>query len=130
MRKPSGKVVWKEKTPTVDFPPFIPSPQTSRDLEEAWKTHLHVGALWRLTNNMSQRQSMPSPIPYLMRDLYDFRQGHRIFLKCGSLAIYAGTERCDEVDSSRGHLRILRHTFIVGGGKYIVTDFLNVEPVI
>jgi hypothetical protein len=129
MRKPSGKVVWKAKEVEQELPSYIPSPKSSRDLEEAWRNQLSVGALWRVVNAMTQRK-IPSHIPYLMRDLYDSFPGHVTLVRAGDMALYAGTERIEEHVADKMKIRVQRHVFIINGGKYVVTDFLNIEPVI
>lgn len=131
MKRPHGKITWKEQ-PTVavstHLPRLVPVPETSKRLETEWQDHFHIGSLWRIRNPLDTRKDIKTGIPYLKRDLYDTYPGHAILIPTGSLAIYAGTERMDEMGKD-GPLRLLRHTFIVGCGRYIITDFANIEPI-
>ena len=131
MKRPNGKITWKEPPTTAELPympRLVPVSDTSRRLEAEWQDHLRVGALWRLVNQMDTRKDIKTGIPYLKRDLYDNYPGQPVYIARGTLAIYAGSERVNEMGKD-GPLRLLRHSFIVGCGKYIITDFHNIEPV-
>ena len=132
MIRPRGKIKWKEQ-PTVDIhgsiPWFIPVSEASKNLESMWADRMCIGSLWRLMYQMDIRKDIKAGMPYLKRDLYDIYPGHPIHFASGTLAIYAGAIRVDEM-SKNGPLRLLRHCFIANGGKYIITDFINIEPVI
>jgi hypothetical protein len=47
----------------------------------------------------------------------------------GAIAIYSDELRTEEVDSSGHHVRPVRHTFIIAGGRYIVPSLNWVRPV-
>lgn len=114
--------------PTAMIPRLVPAPETSTRLETQWQDRLCLGAMWRTTNSMDTRKDIKTGIPYLKRDLYDNYPGHIVPVPPHSLAIYTGTERMEEMGKD-GPLRLLRHTFIIGNVRYIVTDFNNIEPV-
>jgi len=49
-------------------------------------------------------------------------------IEAGSPIIYAGSVRVEEV-GHQGSLRVLRHTFIVKQGRYIIRNLNHVRPV-
>ena len=130
MKRPHGQIKWKDQPITLESVPHLVNPsEASKSLEAQWEEHLYVGALWRLVHQMDVRKDIKTGTPYLKRDLYDVYPGHPVHSPKGSLAIYAGTERMNEM-AKVGPVRILRHSFIINGGRYIITDFINIEPVL
>ena len=66
----------------------------------------------------------PSPYPYLYPGWYAER-GFNVY----TLAIYAGTVRVEEL--KKGTLfRAPRHSFIISGSRYLVTNLNVFEPVV
>lgn len=127
MVKPRSKIIWKDTAvlPEPDLPVYIEEPESSLALHAAWSDYMTIGHLWRLVKPMSKRIGNTAESEYLRRD----SKIAALFPK-GTLAIYAGSDRRNERDPKRDNLRVVRHTFIIQGGKYIVTDFNNVEPVV
>ena len=121
MVHPRKKISWKDQPiVTKNIPHYVPSPESSEKLKESWIDHLKVGTLWSLSQNMD----------VLPGTAYLKRAPHRLAtLSKGALAIYIGTERYEELRND-STLLVLRHVFVVGGGRYVVTDFNNIEPVI
>lgn len=66
------------------------------------------------------------PFPYAIEALYvtDTPAG-----LAGDVAIYTGTVRVEE-HAGKGLIRVPRHSFIIRGGRYIMTNLNLLDPVI
>jgi hypothetical protein len=67
---------------------------------------------------------LPHPFPVLERS-YAYYSSQPTFAALNEPVIYAGFIRVEEMSHKNGLLRLVRHTFIVKAGRYIITD-LNV----
>jgi len=68
---------------------------------------------------------LPHQFPVLERAYTGYYAASPPFAALNEPVIYAGTIRVEEMSHKNGLLRIIRHTFIVKAGRYIITD-LNV----
>ena len=130
MKRQHGKITWKESPTVVEsIPLLVPTSDASKRLETLWEDHFYVGALWKTSSALTPRKDIKTGIPYLKRDMYDVYPGRSVHTAKGTLAVYAGTERMEE-HGKVGPIRIQRHVFIINCGRYIVTDFVNIEPIV
>ncbi len=68
------------------------------------------------------------PFPYLrIHEIWEF--GWLPLSHAGAIALYAGEIRTEEIDHDGHHVRPIRHTFIIGGGRYIVPSLNWVRPI-
>ena len=87
-----------------------------------------LGKLFSILTNMEVMEFPRNVRPHEFRYVFETWMNPgapgsptKIF-KLGSLAVYAGPVRVDEIDS-RGHtISCLRHSFIIEGGRYMTTN--------
>ena len=84
------------------------------------------GELFVLTTALEVQDShgyIPPPHPYLIAAWYP----DRAVVHVGSLAIYAGLVRVEELKGST-ILRAPRHSFIINGCRYLLTNLHHISP--
>lgn len=118
MRK---KITWK---PGVQRRDPIPRPHRPEEKLSAGSEALlregalYPGAMCRLTHTLyveKENDKFIAP-PFPIASRWSGGAGH---LPSGSIAVYAGTVR-DEMTGNVGTIHVLQHTFVVGGGRYII----------
>lgn len=121
------KVKWIEGAKTDKNKP--PYPLISERPLEEYVNHtvlqegLVPGKLWFAHCNLSEQTRFtrmgykPHEFPYLDHDPF----GNFIISK-GTAAVYAGTVRVEEISKKGVLTRVLRHSFIIGGRRYITAD--------
>ena len=128
------KVVWKkpEELPQENVEaklrPHIKGDSTAAE-EVPFAPFLYGGSPFVVERDLEQmhiaNDVLAPPFPYLQRPW----MGDKIVVKKGALAMYAGTVRVEEA-GKHSNLRIVRHTFIVGGGRYIVPNLTWFKPLV
>lgn len=90
------------------------------------KEGLIPGALWfthcdlREEGRYVRSGYTPHPFPYVAHTSAAYAQG--LLIPSGSTAIYLGTVRLEEESSKKALVRVLRHSFLIGGRQYITND--------
>jgi len=70
---------------------------------------------------------MPPPFPPLEQR---YRYAETVpLVPAGSIAMYAGPIRVEE-EGKQGRLRLIRHTFVIGTGRYMVPNLNWIKPVL
>lgn len=132
-----SKVQWVGgKKPKVP-PPYTPEVKLSETIYDDWTRNLIVGNLW-FTQVALIPESMYSTNYY--KDLYIIHEYEYLVLASWgntvhtipslSPAIYSGTVRVEEDTRTSGFTRLLRHTFIINGTRYMTRnlgDFIPAE---
>lgn len=71
----------------------------------------------------------PSPVPYVVESLYSAPRPYLTgYLTKGSLAVFVGHTRVEEMDGTQVR-SLLKATFFIGSGKYLATNLNHFEPV-
>ena len=136
--KPRKKVVWnpgvaeERKRVSVRPHPFIGEQPIFANNAERWQEALLPGALWSTVQAIA-----PNPRDYYGKNVKQHElsyvnqwySGTSAF-PAGAVAIYAGTVRVSEEDRGKRTLvSIQRHTFIIGGVRYMTTNLNLFRPV-
>ena len=131
MRLRRRQVQWKADGPRKEIlrtRELVHEEDLHPEREDA-RERLVPGSLWTLGTNVTflqfDRRTSPPPLPYLIRARY---HGVEAGFKAGTVAIYCGTTRVEEGGRSGQIVRILRHTFIIDGGRYMSTDLNMFDP--
>jgi len=112
--------------------PYVSEVRLPDALIEKYMVSLVPGSLWLTTvplvidERYSDKRYQQHEYRYLMHDFYSLDVRRH---PAGSLAIYAGQVRVTEVDSRGATMRILRHTFLVGGVRYMTLNLTEYKPV-
>lgn len=131
--KRRGRVQWKpEEAGRVKVARLHPYVGGARDvdLSPAEAEALTVGSLWTL------RALMSVDTRYATSDYVRHEYSYLIYggwgptaFPAGTPAVYMGTVRVEE-DNRGTPIRVLRHTFLVGGCRYMITNVPDVlQPV-
>ena len=130
-RTPRKQVTWKvdrkAEAPTRPRQYFPDTPLRDED-KERYEKCLVPGGMFVLKlalRIMPQAGFEPPPHPYAIESWYvtDTVAGNK-----GAVALYAGTVRVEE-QSGKGLIRVPRHSFIINGGRYLITNLALLEPV-
>ena len=93
---------------------------------ESLKDGLIPGALWFTHYDLREEGRYvrcgysPHPFPYVALAANAYTQG--TIIPRGSTAIYLGAVRLEEESSKKALVRVLRHSFLIGGRQYITND--------
>jgi len=139
--KPRGPVVWKQsaaitgdkvaRTRQHTFDKELPT-----DLKPVYEAAMQPGSMFAtlvdLQVQVLNKDVTPPPFPVLEQHwprtwdpAYDKLKS---CIPAKALALYAGQIRVEE-EGKQGKLRVIRHTFIINGGRFIVTDLNWIQPV-
>ena len=132
------RVVWNKNYDTGHLEtkgprrrPFIPDVELTQADAEKLAPHLQKGSLWRVAAEWLS--DVPEPLGYELPP-YPYAQGtewqpySKCFYKKGTLAVYLGTTRVEEVKHGGQMVSVPRHTFMVDGNVYMVRRLLDLEP--
>ena len=130
------KVQWKDgETNTVRAKnpyPYTAAIPLPAELEESYNAALVEGSLWTTAVGLRPEDSHrygayePHEYPYLIRD-YGYRPEGGGF-PAGTMAVYTGVHRVSE--GTHGNIvRIPRHSFLIGGTRYITVNLADFVPV-
>jgi hypothetical protein len=127
------KITWtageESRIKTLRPHPYVPQLELPASSMERYRGHLVPGALWFVVN----------PLAY-ERPAANYKSHHHSYLtrvwewapdfKPGAMAVYAGPVRVEEDNRTGSLVRIERHSFIIGGTRYITAalgDFVPAE---
>jgi len=130
-RTPRKQITWKvdrKVDPPVRKRQYFPDTPIPEELREKYERALVTGAMFVLKTTlrvMPDSGQEPSPFPYVAESWYvnDPVAGAQ-----GHVAIYAGTVRVEEI-YVKGPIRVPRHSFIINGGRYLLTNLNWIDPV-
>ena len=128
MARPGRKqVTWKvDRKAHVELPigSYIPDAEVPPEHMELLEGKLELGALFFILRPMAQEKNpyvKPNQHPYIQESWYTDSY------PVNSLAVYAGTVRVEE--SKGGSVfRTLRHSFIIGGVRYLTRNLNLFKP--
>jgi len=127
-RSTRKQVTWKvDRKVHAELPvrSYIPDAEVPQEHLEKLDGKLVPGTLFTLVRPMAQEKNpyvKPGPHPYVMESWYP--EAYPV----NSLAIYAGTVRVEETKGGNT-FRAPRHSFIIGGVRYLTTNLNNFVPV-
>jgi len=113
--------------------PYIPDIPIHSVNIQLYKTHLLVGALWHTCENLEPDLNYSSvmynkhELDYLVPNMWNTTD-----VRIGTPCIYLGTVRVEEYvqgGSSMALTRIQRHSFLIGGKRYMIRDLNTFSPV-
>ena len=130
-RTPKKQITWKvdrKVNPPVRKRQYFPDAPLAEEVREKYERSLVPGAMFVLKTTlrvMPDNGQEPPPFPYAIESWYttDVVAG-----AVGHVAIYTGQVRVDEV-YAKGPIRVPRHSFIINGGRYLVTNLNLLDPV-
>lgn len=130
-RTPKKHVIWKVDR-HVDTPArkrqYFPDAPLAEEVREKYERSLIPGAMFILKTTlcvMPDNGREPPPFPYATESWYvnELAAG-----MVGHVAIYTGQVRVEE-QAGKGPIRVPRHSFIINGGRYLVTNLNLLDPV-
>lgn len=138
-RTPKKHVVWKvdrHVDPPTRRRPYFPDSPIPEELREVYEKHLQLGELFvvkaTLRVDPDHGREAP-PYPYAI-EAYEgtwvtpkYATDH-VAAQEGDMAIYAGQVRVEE-QAGKGLIRVPRHSFIIRGGRYLLTNLNLIKPV-
>jgi hypothetical protein len=142
MKRGKRNIVWNNSNPVISS--SVERKRTYRDNKISDETrselegHLVPGALFIALVDFETvkypKRVAPPPFVELVKHNgwgSQWNPSYNKQLEClveiGTPIIYAGTVRVEEMGNA-GALRVLRHTFIVKNGRYIIRDLNHVKP--
>lgn len=132
------RVVWKEpevaRVTNLRPHPLIPSVELPSTVLEDYMVSLVPGGLFVTTvallpDERYARGYERHEFLYLYHDPYAWQYGTSgMVYQPGTLAIYAGQHRVEETGRAGDKMRIPRHTFVLGGVRYLTANLNNFKP--
>ena len=130
-RTPRKQITWKvdrKVDPPTRHRPYYPDVPIAEPMRETYERCLVPGAMFFLRTQlrvMPDGSYMPGPHPYVHESWYgaDAIAGDK-----GSVAIYVGEVRVEE-STGKSLIRVPRHSFIINGGRYLLSNLNWLEPV-
>lgn len=102
------------------------------DKIEVYASAMTPGSMWQLKCPLAHERLAPgviaATVPVLVKPTRMHTSTGYDFLPVGALALYCGETRVQE-KKKKLQLQVIRHMFIIGGGKYIIPDLNWIEPV-
>jgi len=136
-RAPRKQITWKLDGTTPrgntsrEYFPDIPIDPQHREKIEKCLVH---GSAFFLKSAMALRtwplNYKEPPFPYLIETIHALWAN--IIASTGSIVIYTGTIRVEELVKQNKNIRlarVLRHSFIINGGRYLLTNLNVLDPV-
>jgi hypothetical protein len=108
---------------------YCPNVPLAEEVREKYERNLIPGAMFVLKTTlrvMPDTGHEPPPFPYV-NELW-YASPRPIAGTIGHVAIYTGLVRVEEI-YSKGHIRVPRHSFIINGGRYLVTNLNLLDPI-
>ena len=144
MKRGKRNIVWNNSNPTVAAQAerkrtYHEEPEISNETRLELEGHLVPGALFVALVDFETvkypKRVTPPPFVELTKHHGwgsqwnpSYNKQVECLVEIGTPIIYAGTVRVEEMGNA-GSLRVLRHTFIVKNGRYIIRDLNHVKPV-
>jgi hypothetical protein len=132
-RKPTrdrGPIEWKDNSGAkpAPFVQVMPRYAETREIPAEFQEYLYIGALWTANQALAPDPKFQgTKCPVLQGQYW---QPESALIKAKSFMIYAGIIRLEERESNGRIVNVLRHTFVAGDGRYVVSDFSLVRPVV
>ena len=134
------KVQWNRPrgtgaTQTIRPHPYLEEAKIPPEEWEIRSTHLTPGELWITAADLGIDFRV-DPLYITRHAMHDlsyvsrWRGSSPVLIKKESPVIYMGTVRVEEHRPRSGLVRVLRHTFLFGGLRYMTVDLLDFEPLI
>jgi hypothetical protein len=130
-RTPKKQITWKvdrKASPPTRHRQYFPDVPIPEELREVYEKHLMPGELFVVNTTLRVAPDVgrePPPYPYVIE--YGYGDEH-VAAQKGDVAIYAGQVRVEE-RAGKGLIRVPRHSFIVRGGRYLLTNLHWLKPV-
>ena len=138
--KRRAPVVWK-KDPALGVPvkkqPIPRRHQKEEDVPESdrelYENAFVPGHLFAVVEDLEVQPLPPGVIPPAYPPLQKayknaWKNNGSLLAEKGSIAMYVGSMRVEE-EGKQGRLRLIRHTFIIGNGRFMVPNLNWVYPV-
>ena len=131
-----GKIKWKDpgqRRKELRPHPYVSEVRLPDALTEKYMVNLMPGSLWITTvplvvdERYSDKRYEQHEYRYLTHDFYALDVRRR---PAGTVAIYAGQVRVSEEDARGSIMRIPRHTFLVGGVRYMTLNLAEYKPAV
>lgn len=131
-RKPThkrGPVVWTDKSGgkpapfAQDLPTYSDGVPPAEDVVD----NLVIGAMFSANLPLNPARDGAGKFPHLIPHYWPENSA---LIKQKTLLIYTGMERIDERERNGRIISVQRHTFFAIDGRYIVTDFTYIAPVV
>ena len=133
MRPQRKKVTWTDPAAkmgirAVNLPhPLFPEAVLADSQLELRMPYLYIGALWQLNLDATPAWADPShaqhELPYMCAEPYNWKWPQ------GTSAVYTGQVRVEE-GRMGDTVRVPRHTFLIGGCRYMTTNLGLFVPVV
>lgn len=130
-----NKVLWQpNQMMAVELPlrRYVSDVSVKSDNVELFERNLSVGGLF-ITNSLLAIAELvyhrPACHPYLIEAVMISSSMTSAHIKVGEIAIYAGLCYVEE-EANKRRLMVARHSFIINGGQYILTNLNLLNPVI
>lgn len=134
------KVTWKpgEVHRALRPHPLVVSwAEVPPNMTEIMEQHLVVGSLWQTAVDITSVSGYPSDtykqheLPYVWAAGYQGAGHYNTRLATagsGTVAVYTGIVRVEEEDRAGRLMQIPRHSFLIGGARYITADLSIFKP--
>lgn len=143
MKRGKRNIVWNNNNPTVSARAerkrtYHDEPKISEEMRLELENHLVPGALFIAlvdfeTMKYPKNVALPPFVELVQHKGWgaqwnpSYNKQVECLVEIGTPIIYAGSVRVEEVGNA-GSLRVLRHTFIVKNGRYIIRNLNQVKP--
>lgn len=143
MKRGKRNIVWNNNNPVLSSQverkrTYHEEPEVSDELRQVLENYLVPGAMFIALVDFEtvkySKKVMPPPFVELTRHHGwgsqwnpNYNKQAECLIEIGTPIIYAGSVRVEE-SGTQGTLRVLRHTFIVKNGRYIIRDLNHVKP--
>ena len=132
------RVVWKEpeaaRVPNLRPHPLYPSVELPSAVVDEYMVALVPGGLFvtkvvLMSDERYSRGYERHEFLYVYHDPYAWQYGtSSVVYPAGTLAIYAGQHRVEETGRAGDKMRVPRHTFVIGGVRYLTADLHDFKP--
>lgn len=133
MRSSRKNVTWTDpaakmgvRAANLPHPHFVEVPIAPANMERL-RPHLYVGALWRTTHASRPMQSDSRHVQHELAYMTEDPWGPK--WPAGTLVVYTGQVRVEE-GRLGDTVRVPRHTFLIGGVRYMTTNLMLFVPVV
>lgn len=144
MKRGKRNIVWNNNNPVLSSwaerkRTYHEEPEVSDETRLELEKHLVPGALFIALVDFEtvKYPNRVTPPPFVELTKHhgwgsqwnpNYNKQVECLVEIGTPIIYAGTIRVEEMGNA-GALRVLRHTFIVKNGRYIIRNLNHIKPV-
>jgi len=130
------RLTWKQpeaaRIPEAGPHPFVGTTDLPENMVDLYNDKLVVGSMWLLSRSMTKderyKQYKQHEFPYLAEAVWYGGSQPAVPFPIGTLCVYTGTVRVEESNRNSDIVRVLRHTFLVGGSRFMLLDLSSVAP--